>query len=126
MNSQNLVLIETSQNEQETSKADQRQVLSMIRLKILRWWGGGGNFPCGPKVGTSSSNTWHAGLIPGQRSHMPWGQKTYNRSNIVTNSILLKRFMSKKIFWRVSGIAEADMTEWSMHARTLSKCTSDV
>lgn len=34
-----MVLIEASQNEQETSKADQRQVLSMIRLKILWGWG---------------------------------------------------------------------------------------
>lgn len=45
MNSQNLVLIAASQNEQETSKADQRQVLSMIRLKILWGWGLGKGLP---------------------------------------------------------------------------------
>ena len=59
-----------------------------------------GDFPGDPAVGTLPSNAEGVGLIPGQRANMPLSQKTktYNRSNVVTNSIkTLKMVHTKKI-----------------------------
>ena len=54
----------------------------------------------------------------------------YNRSNIVTNSILLKRSTSKKFFWCVSGIAEVDTTngagKHALSVNVLVMCRKDI
>ena len=62
------------------------------------------DFPGGPVIKTSPSNSEGVGSIPGQGAKIPhssWPRKkkTYNRSNTVTNSI--KTFLMvnvKKIF----------------------------
>ena len=64
--------------------------------------GGIGDSPGGAAVKTSPSNAGGVGLTPGGelRSHMPYCQniKTWNRSNIVTNSILFDKMVHVKIF----------------------------
>ena len=58
------------------------------------------DFPGSPVVKTSPFNEGGMGLIPGQgaKSHMPWGQKIWSKSNIKTNSKDFKMVHIKKVF----------------------------
>ena len=59
-----------------------------------------GDFPDGPKVKTSPSIARGASSTPGQRSHMPQGQKTKTKQNIKQKQYCNKFRFNKDFFKR--------------------------
>ena len=93
------------------SKAIVEVLVKRYRLPVIGWISLG-SVPGGPLVKILPSNAGGVGLTPvGKlRSHMPWGHntKTWNRSNIVTNSVKTlkkcspskkKKSLKKKHIW---------------------------
>ena len=102
---------ETRESHDQSSISVFWEALSKVMLRMDL-----GDFPGGPVVGTSPSNAWGVGSIPGRGAKIPYAlwlkkQNINNRSNSVTNSVKTLKLVHVKMAQMVKHLPTMQETQ---------------